>query len=108
MEYSLKQLTDDEPQIEFFKSPEECLGTYKYEVNQAFEPGYALAEELKQGHTMDIHTGRIVLFYNPSHKPYYDQQVIKIPKGYCAKHIGIYKYGYKRAKTAPIVQIMRK
>lgn len=99
---------EDKDMITFFDSPGECIGTYKYEVTSVIEPGYALANELSNEFGIDTSTFRSVLIYDSKKKPFYDGQIVVIPKGYCARHIGTYKYGYEGAQTAPVVQIMKK
>ena len=100
----------DSSPYQFFEQPEECINDYKIEVFQALEPGYALAYPQKRDYTMDISTLTVVLLYSPDEKPFYDNQVVLIPKGYCARQVGVYKYVTKEQipKTVPIVQIMEK
>lgn len=77
-------------------------------VFQVLDSGEALANEVKQGYL--IPTGLTVLFLNEDGLSYYDDQVIKIPSGKCAKQIGIFKYSAKSGmeKTVPIVGIRNK
>ena len=105
---AIKELTSDRNGMTFFKSPGDCIGTYKYEVDQVLEPGYALAYELEYMYGEDLKTYKKVLIYDANKKPFYDGQVIAVPKGYCARHIGTYKYGFRGEDTAPIVEILKK
>lgn len=94
----------------YFDTPGECVSSYKFKVFQALEPGYALATEIEKGKYSgnDYASGVTVLFYDPQKRPFYDEQIIKIPKGYCAKQIGTHKYMTNggTSKTVPIVQIL--
>ena len=95
----------------WFEHPGECISDYKFEVLQALSPGYALATEFERNnYSDDIATGITVLFYSPDEKPFYDEQIIKVPKGKCARQIGTYRYPTKSGniKTVPIVQILAK
>ena len=100
----------DSSPYQFFEQPGECINDYKIEVFQALEPGYALAWPKKHGYFADETDYTTVLIYSPEEKPFYDHQVVSIPKGYCARQIGIYKYQSKNRdfNTVPIVQIMEK
>lgn len=71
-------------------------------VIQVVENGHALAL------TDDI---TIVLCLAKKGRSYYDGQIIEIPKGKCAKQIGIYKYTsqfFDIEKTVPVVDILDK
>ena len=87
---------------------EECISENSFKVFQVLDSGEALANEVKQGYL--IPTGLTVLFLNEDGLSYYDDQVIKIPSGKCAKQIGIFKYSAKSGmeKTVPIVGIRNK
>lgn len=96
---------------EFFEKPGACIGSYKFKVFQALDSGYALASEIEKDDLLgDMATGITVLFYSANKTPFYDEQIIEIPKGACAKQIGIYRYNTQAAgsKTVPVVQIMKK
>ena len=86
----------------------ECISENSFKVFQVLDSGEALANEVKQGYL--IPTGLTVLFLNEDGLSYYDDQVIKIPSGKCAKQIGIFKYSAKSGmeKTVPIVGIRNK
>ena len=47
---------------------------------------------------------------NDNGEYYYDEQIIKVPKGKCMRQVGIYKYQAKSGieKTVPIVMLMNK
>ena len=70
------------------------------------DDGVALANEIEE---YDLPTGIVVLLINKDGKYYYDDQVIKIPAGKCARQVGVYTYPTKMEieKTVPIVEIMK-
>lgn len=93
-----------------FEQPAECLSTNRFEVMQVISDNYALAHEQKYESYINqyINTDLLVLITNDNGEYYYDDQVIKVPKGKCARQIGVYKYQTKLEnwKTVPIVKIM--
>lgn len=94
--------------ITLFETEGDCVSDNSFEVFQVLDSGDALASEFKPGSS--IATGITVLFFNDGTKSYYDDQIIKVPSGKCAKQIGVFKYNSKggREKTVPIVEIMDK
>ena len=95
----------------FFEEPGECLSTSQFEVMQAIGDNYALAFEQEYNSFLGYrNTDLLVLITNDNGECYYDQQVIKVPKGKCMRQIGVYKYQTKSEiwKTVPIVKIMDK
>ena len=94
--------TSDNPQ--FFEAPGECVTKNNLEIFQVLDNEYALAKEI----TGDFSSSLIVLIFSPEEKSFYDEQKIIIPKGKCARQIGVYRYKTKLEieKTVPVVQIM--
>lgn len=70
------------------------------QVKKVLENGDAVAEEydIKVG----IAIGTKVLLPRQDGVEYYDEQIIKMPAGKCARQIGVYRSGYS---TYPIVEI---
>ncbi len=93
--------------ITLFEKEGECISKNSFKVFQVLESGDALANELEQGFSISLSTGLTVLFLSENGQSYYDDQVIKIPSGKCAKQIGVFKYPTKSGieKTVPIVSI---
>lgn len=91
--------------LQLFETPKECVTKKNLRVFQALDDGYALAWEIDKS---GFSTHLVVLIHDPENKPFYDDQKIIIPKGKCARQIGIYKYitRNKMEKTVPVVQIM--
>lgn len=86
-----------------FEQPGECVSTDTFGVIQVLDGG-ALAME----YTFALPTGLIVFLLDQNGQSYYDSQLIEIPKGQCARQVGIYKYTSKEgdAKTVPVVEIL--
>lgn len=92
--------------VTYFENPGECVSSNSLKVFQVLDDGVALANEIEGEY--NIPTGVIVLLINNEGKYYYDNQVIKIPAGKCARQVGVYTYLTKKEieRTVPIVQIM--
>lgn len=93
--------------ITLFEKEGECISENSFQVFQVLDSGEALACEMDK---YMIPTRLVVLFLNENGESYYDEQVIKMPSGKCAKQIGICKYPTKSGmeKTVPIVGIRDK
>lgn len=80
-----------------------CVGNNSFKVMQVLDSGDALAVEMKSG----IAIGITVLFMTDGKTSYYDNQIIDIPSGMCAKQLGTFKYESKdgMSRTVPIVGI---
>lgn len=91
-----------------FEKEGECISENSFEVFQVLDSGNALANESDP--SFSLPTGLTVLLLCEDGKSYYDDQIIRIPSGKCAKQIGIYKYPTKAGteKTVPIVSIRNK
>ncbi len=94
--------------ITLFEKEGKCISENSFQVLQVLDSGEALAYEMLED--VMIPRGLVVLFLNENGESYYDEQVIKMPSGKCAKQIGIYKYPTKSGmeKTVPIVGIRDK
>lgn len=90
-----------------FEEEGKAISTNSFEVFQVLDSGDALANEIKE---YGIPTGLTVLFLNEDGASYYDDKVIKVPKGKCVRQLGIFKYTSKAEmeKTVPIVGIRNK
>lgn len=76
--------------ITIFETEGDCVSSNSFEVFQVLDSGDALAREFERG--MSVATGITILFLNDGNKSYYDDQVIKVPAGKCARQIGVFKY----------------
>ena len=98
--------------LTFFERPGECLSTQPFEVMQVVGDNFALAHEVEYNSVFGRYmpTDLLVLVTNDDGEYYYDEQIIKIPKGKCMRQVGVYKYRTKMEldKTVPNVKIMDK
>ena len=87
--------------LTIFDSPADCVTKSNLRVIQVQAPDKALA--IKDG-TYDT---LVVLLVNKTGKTYYDDERITIPKGKCAKQVGVFQYETKNHdwKTVPAVDI---
>lgn len=99
----------DNYDIVLFDSPTTCISTNNFKVMQVLDSGAALANEFEDSDRR-IAAGITVLFLSNDEISYYDDQIITIPNGKCAKQIGYFKYRTKGGsdKTVPVVKIMDK
>ena len=53
------------------------------------------------------YSGITCLLINKAGKYYYDEEIVKVPKGKVARQVGIYQYPNKEGmiKTVPIIEI---
>ena len=88
--------------INLLEQPGDVVSTKDFQVTDVLESGYAVAYELEN--TKDkLWSDLQVVIYDPNNGPFYDKQIIKMPKGKCARLIGTYKY---YSETLPVVQIL--
>ena len=95
-----------------FDEPGECLSTKTFKVMQVVDNNHALAHEVEWNEVLEsyISTNLLVLLTNDNGEYYYDDQIIKVPKGMCMRQVGIYKYQTRMdiEKTVPIVKLKSK
>jgi hypothetical protein len=101
---------DNSNGMTLFEQPSECISVNSFKVVQVVDDNYALAREIEWTSLGSMPTDLVVLITNDNGEYYYDDQEIKIPKGQCARQIGIYKYRtvMESEKTVPIVKLMDK
>ncbi len=101
----LKEVKDKN--ITLFDKPGNCVSTSYFKVSQVLDSGMAIATEIDMKYYPDyiMAHGVRVVFVNHEGDHFYDEQIIKIPNGKCARQIGVYKY-YSR--TYPVVDIMNR
>ena len=51
---------------------------------------------------------KVYLLVNDEGKYYYDNELVKVPKGYQARQMGVYRYPTKSKdiRTVPVIQII--
>lgn len=84
-----------------FSKPGAVIDIPSFEVMQVTDIG-ALANG-ESG--TDMYYGLLVLFPAEDGKSYYDDQIIKVPKGKCVRQIGTFQYQNRMGtvKTVPVV-----
>lgn len=88
-----------------FEKEGEYVSDGPFKIYKVFESGDALAEELRNDSEFAISTDLRVMLLGNEEKSYYDNQIIRVPVGKCAKQIGVVK---NLGETLPIVAIRDK
>ena len=106
-----KELVKDDG-ITLFETPGETFNVSAFKVIQVVDDAHALAIEMRWEPVFKDYMQEelVVLLTNDSGEYYYDDQMIKTPKGKAMKQVGVYKYETRAgiAKTVPIVKLMDK
>ncbi len=93
--------------VTMFDEPGEIFSETSFEVFQVIDKGAAL---VTGNGKYNLYTGTKCLLINKEGKLYYDEEIVKVPKGKVARQVGIYQYPNREGmtKTVPIVMIMAK
>ena len=97
--------------ITLFEEVGECISTNNFKIFNVSDGGALALELVNTGiEQLDIPTGLVVFFRDETGTSYFDGKVIKMPKGKCAKQIGLYRYLTvdETEKVVPIVQITKR
>lgn len=88
-----------------FDKPGECVSRKNFKVKEVLESGDAIALEIKEVFDGCVFTSDLeVLILAQDDGNFYDNQIVKAPKGKCARQIGTYKYQrYGNTKVIPII-----
>lgn len=88
-----------------FDEPGECVSRKNFEVQRVLESGDAIALEISDQLSGLVITSDLeVLIQAQKGSNFYDNQIIKTPKGKCARQVGTYTYKkYGDTKVIPIV-----
>ena len=88
-----------------FEKPGECVSRKNFEVQKVLDSGDAIALEIREtisGHVFASDLEVLILAQEGSN--FYNNQIVKAPKGKCARQIGNYKYQqYGSTKVIPII-----
>lgn len=88
-----------------FEKPGECVSRKNFEVQKVLDSGDAIALEIREiisGHVFTSDLEVLILAQEGSN--FYNNQIVKAPKGKCARQIGNYKYQqYGSTKVIPII-----
>lgn len=94
-----------------FDKPGDCVDGSYFRVEEVLDEHYAIAREQEYYASANLYLNKdlYVLFYSEEENKFYDDLIIKIPKGKCARQIGLYdwKEDIFSSKTIPIVRIMK-
>lgn len=96
-------------QPKLFEKPGKCISTNNFRVFQALSAGYALAIELEKGtySNMESASGKTVLLKDANGREFEDEEIVKMPKGKCAREVGTYRYTQSNGnkKEVPVIEI---
>lgn len=88
-----------------FVKPGDCVSRKNFEVQEVLESGDAIALEIRETISEYVLTSNLeVLILAQEGSNFYNNQIVKVPQGKCARQIGNYKYQqYGNTKTIPII-----
>ena len=88
--------------IEFFAEKGKCLTKKNLSVFQVLTPTTRALVRIDKSYDSPI-----MLLVNNDKKPYYDDEIVKIPNNLCARQIGLFRYQNKinDYKTVPVIRI---
>mgnify|MGYP000608089854 FL=1 len=88
-----------------FDKPGDCVSRKNFEVQKVLESGDAIALEIRETISGHVFTSDLeVLILAQEGSNFYNNQIVKAPKGKCARQIGNYKYqSYGTTKVIPII-----
>ena len=100
---------EEESPLTMFEQPAGIIETASFEVQEVLPDGHAIAKS--QHHSFEeYYTDPTVLLLAEETNPYYDKQIVKVPKGKSAYRVGSYQYEpyFGSSSTLPVVRIMSK
>ena len=88
-----------------FDKPRDCVSRKNFEVQKVLESGDAIALEIRETFAGYIYTSDLeVLILAQEGSSFYNKQIVKAPRGKCARQIGTYKYQrYGNTIVIPII-----
>lgn len=88
-----------------FEKPGECVSRKNFEVQKVLDSGDAIALEIRETISGHVFTSDLeVLILAQEGSNFYNNQIVKAPKGKCARQIGNYKYQqYGSTRVIPII-----
>ena len=95
--------------LPLFEQPAGVIDSYSFQVLQVYPNGNALAFT-EDPDRRDSYTSPAVLLLADENIHYYDDQIVKVPKGKSARQVGTYQYQTNGGmhRTVPVVRIMSK
>ena len=96
------------PGLVLYEQPAGAIDSYSFAVLQVLPNGNALADS-ENPNWRESYTGPVVLLLADESSRYYDDQIVKVPKGMSARQVGTYQYKTNGGmhKTVPVVRIMK-
>ncbi len=97
------------PGATMFEQPTEVVQASSFKVMQAIQDNAALVNAKSGSYSFgDMYMGTLYLLVNHEGHFYYDEEIIKVPKGKKVRQVGIYRYQTKMEieKTVPVIEIM--
>lgn len=94
--------------FKFFDEPGEVINEPSVKVFQVLAKDAALVNGYNK--EIDEYLGMVYLLVNKDNQYYYDDQIVKAPKGKVFRQVGIYRYPTKNdnVKTVPVILLMNK
>lgn len=88
-----------------FDKPGKCVSRKNFEIQKVLDSGDAIALEIRETISEHVFTSDLeVLILAQEGSNFYNNQIVKAPKGKCARQIGNYKYQqYGSTKVIPII-----
>lgn len=92
-----------------YEQPAGAIDSYSFEVMQVLPNGNALAGA-ENPSWRESYTGPTVLLLADENSHYYDEQIVKVPKGKKAYQVGVFDYETRGMghKTVPVVKFLSK
>ena len=97
------------PGATMFEQPTEVVQESSFKVMQAIHDNAALVNAKGGSYSVsDVYRGTLYLLVNHEGHFYYDEEIIKVPKGKKVRQVGIYRYQTRMniEKTIPVIEIM--
>lgn len=88
-----------------FDKPGDCVSRKNFEVQKVLDSGDAIALEVIDNSSGYVFTSDLeVLLLAHDGSDFYNNQIVRAPRGKCARQIGTYKYSYAgTTKVIPII-----
>ena len=92
--------------LSFFDSLGQVMDVQEYKIIQVIDDEYALATALSDK-KYNLYTGIVVLLVSNGESGFYDDKIIKAPKGKVFRQVGTYRYENRieMLKTVPAIGI---
>lgn len=104
----IQEQEEEDQKTTMFEEPGDVIDVKSFKVFQVVEEGKALVNGESES-SSGLYIGAVYMLTNDEGKLYYDDEIVKVPKGKEARQIGIFEYKANLGqKTVPIVRIMDK